>query len=76
MAIFKNSNEFSLHIEALKLKHEFETYTETLVWFYENETDHEMEEIAKMLNSKLIGDIRNEASAAGLLKDEPGVRLM
>lgn len=74
--MYKDANEFSLYIEALKEEKGFDTYTETIVWFYTNETDHEMTEIAKMLNRKIIGCIENEASAAGLLKDTPKVRLM
>lgn len=74
--MYKDANEFSLMIEAMKVEKGFETYTETIVWFYTNETDHEMAEIAKMLNRKIIGCIENEATAAGLLKDTPKVRLM
>lgn len=74
--MFKNQNEFSLHIEALKVEHEFETYIETLSWFYENETDHEMVDIAKMLNKKIIDCIQVEAENRGLLKDSNIVRLM
>lgn len=74
--MYKDANEFSLMLEALKEEKGFETYTETVVYFYTNETDHEMPEIAKMLNRKIIGCIENEATAAGLLKDTPKVRLM
>ena len=74
--MYKDANEFSLMLEALKDEKGFETYTETVVYFYTNETDHEMSEIAKMLNRKIIGCIENEATAAGLLKDTPKVRLM
>lgn len=66
--MFKNQNEFSLHIETLKQKHEFDTYTETIAWFYEHETDHEMEDIAKMLNQKIVNTIQFEAESRGLLK--------
>lgn len=66
--MFKNQNEFSLHIENLKQKHEFDTYTETVSWFYENETDHDMEDIAKMLNQKIVNTIQVEAEGRGLLK--------
>lgn len=68
--MFKSQNEFSLHIESIKEKHQFESYTETLTWFYENETDHEFDEIVKMLNQKIINCIQFEAEKNGLLKSE------
>lgn len=73
--MFKDANEFSLHIERLKVEREFDTYMETIMWFYENETDHEMADIAKMLNRKIIGELQLEGEASGLLKGAAGVRL-
>jgi len=73
--MFKDQNDFSMHIEKIKAERSFETYTEAVVWFYENETDHEMTEIAKMLNPKIIGAIEYESEQAGLLKTT-NVRLM
>lgn len=66
--MFKNPNEFSLHIETIKQAQGFDSYTETVAWFYEHETDHEMEDIAKMLNQKIINTIQVEAEGRGLLK--------
>jgi len=66
--IFKNQNEFSLYIESIKQEKSFDTYTETIEWYYENETDHEMSDIAKMLNAKIINTIQLEAESKGLLK--------
>jgi hypothetical protein len=73
--MFKNQSEFSLHLEKLKHDNGFETYTETLTWFYENETDHEMEDIVKMLNQKIINNIQYEAEMRGMLKIDRQVRL-
>lgn len=72
--MFKNQNDFSLHIETIKSEHEFESYTEAVTWFYEHETDHEFEDIVKMLNQKIINNIQFEAEQKGLLKND-NVRL-
>lgn len=72
--IFKNQNDFSLYIESIKRDKSFDTYTEAVEWFYENETDHEMSDIAKMLNTKIINTIQFEAESKGLLKSD-NVRL-
>jgi len=72
--IFKNQNDFSLYIESIKQDKSFDTYTEAVEWFYENETDHEMSDIAKMLNTKIINTIQFEAESKGLLKSD-NVRL-
>lgn len=74
--MFKTQNDFSLHIENLKITHEFDTYIETLTYFYENETDHEMVDIAKMLNNKIVSSIQVEAEKRGLLKESDINRLM
>lgn len=66
--MFKNSSEFSLHIEDLKISQGFDSYIETLTHYYENETDHEFDEIIKMLNKKIIDQIEVEAQNSGLLK--------
>lgn len=73
--MFKDDNDFSLYIEKLKEEHGFETYTETVAHFYENETDHEMSTIVKMLNKKIIGEIQFESEQRGLLKNST-VRLI
>lgn len=67
MAMFKDKNEFCLYLESLKAKHKLETYMETLLYFYENETDKEMEDIAKMLNKKIIDCIEREASMSNMI---------
>lgn len=72
--MFKTPNEFSMHIELIKDEHEFDTYTEAVTWFYENETDHEMSDIAKMLNAKIVNTIQLEAETSGMLKSD-NVRL-
>lgn len=72
--MFKNENEFSLYIEQVKLDKGFESYTETITYLYENEFDHEMVDIAKMLNKKIIDTIQREAEERGLMKST-GIRL-
>lgn len=74
--MFVSKNEFSLHIEQLKIAQGFETYTEAVVYFYENESDHEMADIAKMLNQKIIDCLQYEAEEKGMMKDSNPVRLM
>jgi len=66
--MFKSKNDFSLHIEQIKNKMEFETYIETVIYFYENETDQEMEDIAKLLNKKLIDCIEREGVSVKMIK--------
>lgn len=66
---FKNPNEFSIHIEHIKKTQEFDSYIESIVWFAENESDLEIEQIAKFLNKKLREAIEHEANIKNLLKD-------
>jgi len=73
--MFKDANEFSLYIEKIKADQQFETYMEAVMYFYENETDHEMADIAKMLNRKIIGELQLEGEASGQLKSSSVVRL-
>lgn len=68
-------NDFSLYIEELKVKMEFETYMETVVYYYENETDHEMEDIAKMLNQKIRDSLHLEAMERGMMKENDIVQI-
>lgn len=58
--MFKSKNEFCLYLEEMKQKFNFSTYIETIIYFYQNETDQEMEDIAKMLNKKLVDCIGRE----------------
>jgi hypothetical protein len=73
--MFKTQNDFSLHIEAIKQKHNLPTYTDAVLWFHENETDHEFDEIVKMLNKKITNHIKVEAEQSGMIKTTD-VRLM
>lgn len=70
MPMFKNESEFSLYIEELKEEKKFDSIIETLVYFYENETDQDMEDIAKLLNRRLREKIAVEASENRLLVDK------
>lgn len=65
---FKNKNEFSLYLEDIKIKHKFDGYIETILYFYENESDHEIKEIVRMLNKKIIDSVRHEAESTGMIK--------
>ena len=68
---FKNKNDFSLYIEKLKYELCFETFIETISYFYENESDSEMKDVSKMLNQKIIDNITNEAQKLNLIKEKP-----
>jgi wyosine [tRNA(Phe)-imidazoG37] synthetase (radical SAM superfamily) len=67
--MFNTSNEFSIHIEHLKEQQNFDTIIETLVWFTENESDQEYEQIVKLLNRRLKQQVEIEARDLKLLKD-------
>lgn len=73
--MFMSMNDFSIYIEELKMKMEFDTYMETIVYFYENETDHEMEDIAKMLNQKIKNNLHLEAMERGMMKENNIVQI-
>lgn len=66
--MFKSKNEFCLYLESLKSKLELGSYIETIIWFYEHETDQEMEEIAKLLNKKLVDCIEREGVDTHMLQ--------
>lgn len=66
--MFKSKNEFCLYLEKLKQELEVDTYIETITYFYENETDQEMEDIAKMLNKKLVDCIEREGVNINMIK--------
>lgn len=66
---FKDSNEFCIHLENVKRERGFETYMETVVWFSENESDADIEEIAKFLNKKIKDAIQYEAVMSNMMKD-------
>lgn len=66
--MFKSKNDFCLYLENLKSELGFDSYIETILHFYENETDQEMEEIAKLLNKKLVDCIEREGVDINLIK--------
>lgn len=66
--MFKSKNEFCLYLEQMKQRLGFNTYIETIMYFYENETDQEMEDIAKLLNKKLIDCIEREGVDINMIK--------
>lgn len=73
--MFTTKNDFSLHIEEIKKEFEFETYMEAVIYFYENETDHEIEDISKMLNKKILDNIMLEAMQSGMMKENDIVQI-
>lgn len=66
---FKNQTDFSLHIERIKEENNYATYMEAVIHFHEHESDHEIEEIVKLLNKKIISAIEVEAKQQGMMKD-------
>lgn len=68
MSFPKSVNDFSLVIEKLKIEKNFDTYTETVAYYYENLSDHDMTDIVKRLNNKIIERIRFEAEESMSVK--------
>jgi len=66
---FKTKNEFCLRLEDIKIEQSFDTYIETIAWYYENEADIEMEKLVKSLNSKILQAIEYEAMNNRLLRE-------
>ena len=66
--MFKTKNEFCLYLESIKQSLEFDTYIETIAYFYEHETDQEMEDIAKLLNKKIIDCVEREGISSNMVK--------
>lgn len=61
------NNDLPQRIERIKIDMQFDTYMETILWIHENETDVEIEEIAKNLNQKIVEHLRNEAIDVNML---------
>lgn len=61
--------DINQRIEELKRDRGVDTYLEAIALFYEEESDHEMETIAKHLNKKIIEEITKEAHENFCLKD-------
>lgn len=66
--MFRSKNDFCLYLEQMKKDLELDTYIETVLHFYENETDQEIEDIAKLLNKKLIDSIEREGVDLKVIK--------
>jgi hypothetical protein len=67
---FKDSNEFCLHLEQIKIDHSFDGYIESLLWYHEHESDLEVEVLVKHLNPKIIEAIKYEAIQNNMLKEK------
>lgn len=61
-------NKICLRIEEIKIEHDFETYLEAISHYIEYESDHEPEQIAKLLNKKIIGALHDEGINIGLIR--------
>lgn len=68
--MFKDENEFSLYIENLQIEQKFDSIIETVLYFYENETDQEMEDIVKLFNRRLRERIEVEAIDGRMVADK------
>lgn len=68
--MFKDSNDFSLHLEQIKQEQEFDSYIETIVWYSEHESDLEMDQLVRHLNKKIRDSIEYEARISNLLKED------
>jgi len=66
--MFRSKNDFCLYLEQMKKDLDFDSYIETILHFYENETDQEIEDIAKLLNKKLIDSIEREGVDLKVIK--------
>lgn len=67
---FKDNNDFCLYLEKIKIEHNMEDYTEALLWYHENESDMDMEQLAKHLNPKILEFIKYEALQKNMLKEK------
>lgn len=67
---FKDANDFSLHLENLKIEFGFDSYMETVVWYMENESDLDIDELVKYLNRKIREQIEYEALQLNMLKEK------
>lgn len=68
--MFKDENEFSIYIETLKEREGLSTIIEALVFFYENETDQEMEDLVKLMNRRLREKVEAEAIDGRMVMDK------
>ena len=68
--MFKDENEFSIYIETLKEREGLGTIIEALVFFYENETDQEMEDLVKLMNRRLREKVEAEAIDGRMVMDK------
>lgn len=67
---FKSSNDFCLRLETIKIDNNFEGYMESLLWYHENESDLEIDQLVKHLNPKILDHIKYEAIQQNLLKEK------
>lgn len=63
-------SNFNIYLEIIKREYGFDSYIETVTWFAENESDMEIDQIAKHLNKKITEEIRKEAIEANMVKEK------
>lgn len=76
MQAIQKTTDISMQIENLKVEMKFETYLETILYYYQELTDLDMDAIAKLLNQKIKGCLEVESQNAGLIKKDNMVRLL
>jgi hypothetical protein len=68
--LFLNSSEFCEHIESIKVKQDYDTYIESVVYYVEVQSDLSYESVVKLLNKKIMESIQFEAVQENLLKEK------
>ncbi len=74
--MFKTSTDFCLHLEKIKIDHEFDTYIEAVTYFAETESDQSYEHIVKCLNKKICDQIAVEAAELNMLKSKDEINTL
>lgn len=67
--MFNSNNDFSLYIEKIREEHD-SSVIDAVIWFAENESDKDYDQIVRMLNKKLRDEIEYEARRLIMLKDK------
>ena len=68
--VFDDNTNLSLYIEQIKEQQELSSFIEAVVWYHDNETDMEMVDIVKLLNTRILDKIKFEAQDNKLLKEK------
>lgn len=57
-----------MYIEELKRDRHFDTYYDTVLWFVENESDQEVEQVVRVLNKKIVEEMKKEFIQTGVVR--------